>query len=101
MFIDAPGNEVLGEIIKDFALRPEHVQHSMLVLDRPKMMIRGYRMKLMKLKCVQIPVNHKKRTGQSSVTRDPGRSNLLGGQMLVLIAAMRFRLESWLLRFLR
>jgi hypothetical protein len=64
----------------------------------PKMMIRGYRMKL---KCVQIPVDYKERTGESSVTVDLHKSILLGGQILVLIVAMRFRLESRLLRFLR
>ena len=63
----------------------------------PEMMIRGYRMKL---KCVQIPVNYKKRTGRSSVTGDLRKSVLLGGQMLLLIVAMRFRLEPLLLRFL-
>jgi hypothetical protein len=63
-----------------------------------KMMIRGYRMKL---ECVQIPVDYEERTGESSVTVDLGRSILLGGQILVIIVAMRFRLEFWLLRFLR
>jgi glycosyltransferase involved in cell wall biosynthesis len=59
----------------------------------PEMMIRGYRMKL---KCVQIPVNYKERTGQSSVTGDLRKAIVLGCQMLILIIAMRFRLE-WLL----
>ena len=63
----------------------------------PEMMIRGYRMKL---KCVQIPVNYKQRTGHSSVTGDLRKSIVLGFQMLVLIIAMRFHLESLLLRLL-
>jgi hypothetical protein len=61
------------------------------------MMVRGYRMKL---KCVQIPVNYKERTGVSSVTGNLGKSIVLGGQMIVLIIAMRFRLERWLLPLL-
>jgi glycosyltransferase involved in cell wall biosynthesis len=64
----------------------------------PEMMIRGYRTKF---RCVQIPVNYKERTGQSSVTGDLRKSVVLGCQMIVLIVAMRFRLERWLLRFLR
>ncbi|MEY2563648.1 MAG: hypothetical protein QOH88_1841 [Verrucomicrobiota bacterium] len=63
----------------------------------PEMMVRGYRMKL---KCVQIPVNYKERTGVSSVTGNLGKSIVLGGQMIVLIIAMRFRLERWLLPLL-
>ena len=42
----------------------------------PEMMVRGYRMKL---KCVQIPVNYKERTGESSVTGNLGKSIILGG----------------------
>jgi glycosyltransferase involved in cell wall biosynthesis len=63
----------------------------------PEMMVRGYRMNL---KCVQIPVNYKERTGVSSVTGNLGKSIVLGGQMIVLIIAMRFRLERWLLPLL-
>jgi glycosyltransferase involved in cell wall biosynthesis len=63
----------------------------------PEMMVRGYRMKL---KCVQIPVNYKERTGVSSVTGNLGKSIVLGAQMIVLIVAMRFRLERWLLPLL-
>ncbi len=54
----------------------------------------------MKLKCVQIPVNYKERTGVSSVTGNLGKSIVLGGQMIVLIIAMRCRLERWLLPLL-
>jgi glycosyltransferase involved in cell wall biosynthesis len=64
----------------------------------PEMMVRGYRMKL---KSVQIPVNYKERTGESSVTGNLGKSIILGGQMTLLIIAMRFRLERWLLPLLR
>ena len=64
----------------------------------PEMMVRGYRMKL---KCVQIPVNYKERTGISSVTGNLGKSIILGGQMTLLIIAMRFRLERGLLPLLR
>jgi glycosyltransferase involved in cell wall biosynthesis len=64
----------------------------------PEMMIRGYQMKF---RCVQIPVNYKQRIGHSSVTGDFRKSIVLGCQMIVLIVAMRFRLERWLLRFLR
>ena len=64
----------------------------------PEMMVRGYRMKL---KSVQIPVNYKERTGPSSVTGNLGKSIILGGQMILLIVAMRFRLERWLLPLLR
>jgi len=63
----------------------------------PEMMIRGYRMKF---RCVQIPVNYKRRTGQSSVTGDLRKSVILGCQMILLIIAMRFRLEKWLLKLL-
>lgn len=64
----------------------------------PEMMVRGFRLKL---KCVQIPVNYMERTGVSSVTGNLGKSIVLGAQMIVLIIAMRFRLERWLLPLLR
>jgi len=64
----------------------------------PEMMVRGYRMKM---KCVQIPVNYKERTGVSSVTGNLSKSIVLGGQMMLLIVGMRFRLERWLLPLLR
>ncbi|PZR75374.1 MAG: glycosyltransferase family 2 protein [Chthoniobacterales bacterium] len=64
----------------------------------PEMMVRGFRLKL---KCVQIPVNYLERTGISSVTGNLGKSIVLGAQMTVLIIAMRFRLERWLLPLLR
>ncbi len=64
----------------------------------PEMMVRGYRMKL---RCVQIPVNYRERTGVSSVTGYLSKTIILGTQMIILIVAMRFRLEPWLLRILK
>lgn len=64
----------------------------------PEMMVRGY---LMKIKSVQIPVNYKQRVGVSSVTGDFFKALKLGLQMIVLIIAMRFKLENQLLRFLQ
>lgn len=64
----------------------------------PEMMVRGY---LMNIKCVQIPVNYKQRVGKSSVTGDFLKALKLGFQMIILIVAMRFRLENLLLRFLQ
>ena len=64
----------------------------------PEMMVRGY---LMKCRCVQIPVNYKERTGISSVTGNLRKAIVLGIQMTILIIAMRFGLERWLLRLLR
>jgi glycosyltransferase involved in cell wall biosynthesis len=64
----------------------------------PEMMVRGYRMKL---RCVQIPVNYKMRVGKSSVTGNLRKAVVLGVQMTILIVAMRFGLERWLLRLLR
>lgn len=64
----------------------------------PEMMVRGYRMQL---RCVQIPINYKERTGESSVTGYLRKSIVLGVQMIILIVAMRFRLEPWLLRLLK
>jgi len=59
----------------------------------PEMMVRGYQMGF---RCVQIPVNYKERTGQSSVTGNVKKSIILGVQMIVLIVAMRFGVERWL-----
>jgi Glycosyltransferases involved in cell wall biogenesis len=64
----------------------------------PEMMVRGY---LMKFRCIQIPVNYKERVGKSSVTGDLKKAITLGVQMIVLIIAMRFRLEKWLLKILQ
>ena len=64
----------------------------------PEMMVRGY---LMNLRCLQIPVNYKDRVGQSSVTGDITKAIRLGLQMIILIIAMRFRLERWLLKILK
>ena len=57
------------------------------------MMVRGYQMGF---RCVQIPVNYKERTGQSSVTGNLKKSIVLGVQMILLIVAMRFGVERWL-----
>lgn len=64
----------------------------------PEMMVRGYRAGL---RCVQIPVSYRERTGESSVTGHVRKSVVLGGQMIILIVAMRFRLERWLLPLLQ
>ena len=63
----------------------------------PEMMVRGYQMGF---RCVQIPVNYRERTGQSSVTGNLKKSIILRLQMIVLIMAMRFGVDRWL-RFLR
>jgi glycosyltransferase involved in cell wall biosynthesis len=59
----------------------------------PEMMVRGYQMGF---RCVQIPVNYKERTGQSSVTGNLKKSIILGAQMIVLIVAMRLGVDRWL-----
>ena len=59
----------------------------------PEMMVRGYQLKL---RCVQIPVNYRERTGQSSVTGNVRKSVVLGLQMMILIVAMRFGFSRWL-----
>ena len=64
----------------------------------PEMMVRGYRMRLRSL---QIPVNYKDRVGESSVTGNILKAATLGVQMIILIVAMRFGLERWLLRILK
>jgi len=64
----------------------------------PEMMVRGYRMRL---RCLQIPVNYKDRVGESSVTGNILKAATLGVQMIILIVAMRFGLERWLLRILK
>ena len=61
----------------------------------PEMMVRGY---LMKYKNIQIPVNYKERVGKSSVTGDLGKAIKLGLQMIVLIIAMRFKIEKLLFK---
>jgi len=61
----------------------------------PEMMVRGYRLGL---RCLQIPVNYRERVGRSSVTGDLRKAFVLGCQMTVLIVAMRFGLERWLLK---
>ena len=52
---------------------------------------------LMKLPFVEIPVNYRKRVGQSSVTGNKFRAFLLGLEMMLLI--LRYRVKSWLGRF--
>jgi hypothetical protein len=64
----------------------------------PEMLVRGYRMRF---RCLQIPVNYKERVGKSSVTGDLRKAVVLGLQMIILIIAMRFGMESWLLRVLK
>lgn len=64
----------------------------------PEMMVRGY---LMKIRSVQIPVNYKARIGISSVTGDIKKAAVLGVKMILLIIAMRFKIDSILLKFLK
>lgn len=64
----------------------------------PEMMLRGY---LNHAKCIQIPVNYKERVGVSSVTGDLKKAFALGVQMIVLIIAVRFKLEKVLFRFIK
>jgi len=64
----------------------------------PEMIVRGYRMNI---RCIQIPVNYRERVGHSSVTGDLRKAVLLGIQMAVLIIAMRFGLERWMLKVIR
>lgn len=63
----------------------------------PEMMVRAY---LMGFKCVQIPVNYKERVGESSVTGDFKKAFILGMKMIILIIAMRLKLERILMRYL-
>lgn len=64
----------------------------------PEMMVRGY---LMKIKSIQIPVNYKERVGVSSVTGDIKKAIVLGFKMILLIIAMRFKIDKILLKFLK
>lgn len=61
----------------------------------PEMMVRGY---LLKLKCVQIPINYKDRVGESSVTGDLKKAFILGVKMIFLIIAMRTGWEDFLIK---
>lgn len=63
----------------------------------PEMMVRGY---LMGFRCVQIPVNYRERVGKSSVTGDLKKAFTLGMKMIVLIIAMRIKLERILMKYL-
>lgn len=64
----------------------------------PEMMVRGY---LMKIKSIQIPVNYKERVGKSSVTGNIKKAIVLGFKMILLIIAMRFKIDKILLKFLK
>lgn len=64
----------------------------------PEMMVRGYQNKF---KCVQIPLNYKSRVGESSVTGSFKKAFKLGIQMILLIIAMRFKLDFIFFRFFK
>lgn len=64
----------------------------------PEMMVLGY---LNKISSVQIPVNYKDRVGVSSVTGDLFKAVKLGFQMIILIFAMRFNIEKYILKLLQ
>jgi glycosyltransferase involved in cell wall biosynthesis len=64
----------------------------------PEMMIRGYQNRL---KCIQIPLNYKDRVGESSVTGSFKKAFILGNQMILLIIALRFRLDFIFFKFLK
>jgi glycosyltransferase involved in cell wall biosynthesis len=57
----------------------------------PEMMILGF---LSHIPSVQISVNYKERVGKSSVTGDFWKALKLGVQMILLILAYRFKLDS-------
>jgi glycosyltransferase involved in cell wall biosynthesis len=64
----------------------------------PEMMVRGY---LMKYKCIQIPVVYKERIGKSSVTGNLATAFTLGMKMIILIFAIRFKIDRLALRFMK
>ncbi|MDR2147153.1 MAG: glycosyltransferase family 2 protein [Tannerella sp.] len=64
----------------------------------PEMMVRGF---LMKMKCVQIPVNYKSRVGESSVIGNFFKAFKLGIQMIILVLSMRFRLEKKIIKLMQ
>lgn len=64
----------------------------------PEMMVRGYQNKF---KCIQIPLNYKSRVGESSVTGSFKKAFKLGMQMILLIIAMRFKLDFIFFRFFK
>ena len=82
--------EALLKMLPTFQVKPNFFA--------PEMMVRGYRMRL---RCIQIPVNYKDRVGESSVTGNILKAATLGVQMIILILAMRFGLERWLLHILK
>jgi hypothetical protein len=61
-------------------------------------MVRGY---LMKYKCIQIPVVYKERIGKSSVTGNLATAFTLGMKMIILIFAIRFKIDKLALKFLK
>jgi glycosyltransferase involved in cell wall biosynthesis len=63
----------------------------------PEMIIMGFQMNY---KCIQIPINYRKRVGRSSVTGDLKKAFLLGIQMIILIFAMRFGFKRLILPLL-
>ena len=64
----------------------------------PEMMVLGF---LLKIPCVQIPVNYKNREGVSSVTGNFFKAFKLGIQMIILIFSMRFCIEKKIIKLLQ
>jgi glycosyltransferase involved in cell wall biosynthesis len=64
----------------------------------PEMMVRGY---LKKYKCIQIPVVYKERIGKSSVTGSLTKAFVLGIKMIILIFAIRLRIDNVAIRLLK
>ena len=64
----------------------------------PEMMARGY---LQKYKCIQIPVVYKERIGKSSVTGNLTKAFTLGIKMIILIFAIRLKIDKVVLKFLK
>lgn len=60
----------------------------------PEMMIKGY---LYNIPSVQIPINYKERVGTSSVTGNIFKAIKLGMQMIILVIALRFKLDKLLI----
>jgi len=64
----------------------------------PEMMARGY---LKKYKCIQIPVVYKERIGKSSVTGNLAIAFVLGFKMIILIFAIRLKIDKLALKYLK
>jgi glycosyltransferase involved in cell wall biosynthesis len=64
----------------------------------PEMMARGY---LQKYRCIQIPVVYKERIGKSSVTGNLAKAFRLGIKMIILIFAIRLKIDKLALRYLK